>query len=670
MKEREFMKKSIAILIMLFAAAAVFADAVLSPEVLDKVMSSVFEVLVEKAPEANLEYERELPLSRIPFSIRSDEYSPIGTAFLMEDGCFYSAAHVFNLSDDSFYRKHYIRDRNGTVYPVQNITMYASDRDYISFTAEGFTAPEGAGLQQAEEQLNIPVFSVGNALGDGIVIRNGLLTSKTKEDRAGAWDWFRFSAAASPGNSGGPLITPEGKVLGIICMKSENENLNYALPFDEVLLAPKNSGFFMTEFSYSVPVIQKESFYHRYEKEFPLPQSLEAIQDMLITDFTNYCATVGKDLKTTFEPGGSRGFDQLPCLADIAVDTANHSFPLLLFSNEKDNWVLGAPTNISTKKLADEGYIKNGQMMGLNFAMLEKPETQSLRDLLSSHKDMMDTLLTAISFTRTVETDSIRITSFGEPVKSETYVDYFGRTWLVDEYDISFADKKIISFILPSPSGLFCFMGLYPSANVGRGAMEDLKLVADLFVVHCVASFDEWEEYLALADEGIIGRPGSLSGFSVSHDEESWTIENDEYRLCVPSSVQTAKDTVNIIMYPRFCVNEDGMIVTKARRIEILPSTRESDYSYIQLHLYPAPLDGASKSTQQSWTRIADEVAPYDGVPYNHDNYTYMDRVLRIDGCDDLVAIMGYELLGQNRNEEIQVFAEAVEQGLILKSNK
>ena len=652
---------------MLLAAVSVFADAALTADVLDKVMSSVFEVLVEKAPEENLEYERELPLSRIPFSIRSDEYSPIGTAFLMEDGNFYSAAHVFNLNLNNFYKKHYIRDRNGNVYPVKDIIQYASDRDYISFSVEGFTAPEGAGLQQADEQINIPVFSVGNALGDGIVIRNGLLTSKTKEDRAGAWDWLRFSAAASPGNSGGPLITPEGKVLGIICMKSENENLNYALPFDELLLAPKDYGYYMTEFDYHVPVVQGESFYHRYEKEFPLPQSIEAIQTMLMTDYTDYCATIAKDLRETFRPGGKRGFDQLPGIAEIVTDSANHTFPLLLFSNEKDNWVFGAPSNITTKKLSDEGFIKSGNMMGLNFAVLEKPETQSLHDLYSSRKGIMDTLLTAISYTRSVDTESIRITSFGEPVRSETYTDYFGRAWMVDEWDISFADKKIVSFILPGPSGLFCFMGLYPSQNVNQGGLEDLKLIADLVVVHCSASFEAWEEFLALTDEGIIGRPASLAEMTIEHDAESYSIQNDEFCLTVPSSVQAVKDVTKLTMYERFCRNDDGQMVKKARHIEILPTTRESDYSYIQMYMYSAPLEGATKTTQQSWARITNEVAPYDGVPYNKDNYTYLDEIVHIEGHDDLVAIMGFELLGQGRNEEVRAFADAVEQGLIFK---
>src|SRR5581483_8096915 len=89
----------------------------------------------------------------------------------------------------------------------------------------------------AKPSLNSVVYAVGNALGTGVVIRDGLYTSDTPEDENGRWKWMRFSAAASPGNSGGPLLDQDGKVIGVVLMKSPNENLNYALPIGEVLNA-------------------------------------------------------------------------------------------------------------------------------------------------------------------------------------------------------------------------------------------------------------------------------------------------------------------------------------------------------------------------------------------------------------------------------------------------
>ena len=192
------MKKIFSVLIMFCLTFFCFSQTILEPEILNKVQASVFEVVTNKAQEGGIEYEKELPFSRLPFSVRNDKYNPIGTAFLTKDGNFYSAAHVFNLYEKSIYKDYYIRDRNGNVYQVDKITKFSTNRDFISFTVKDFVPEEIAGLTVIDSiPLNSTVFSVGNALGDGIVIRNGVLTSQTYETENGEWKWLRFSAAAS-----------------------------------------------------------------------------------------------------------------------------------------------------------------------------------------------------------------------------------------------------------------------------------------------------------------------------------------------------------------------------------------------------------------------------------------------------------------------------------------
>ena len=43
-------------------------------------------------------------------------------------------------------------------------------------------------------------------------------------------------------------------VIGIITMKSQNENLNYALPISEYLNAPENTAAAYMKLKYSVPI--------------------------------------------------------------------------------------------------------------------------------------------------------------------------------------------------------------------------------------------------------------------------------------------------------------------------------------------------------------------------------------------------------------------------------
>ena len=219
MKSKIF-KFSLLLLIFSFTYNS-WGQTLLTPQVQSKVLNSVFEVVIEKIEDEKITYEKKLPLERLPFAIRNDKYTPIGTAFLLEDGTFYSASHVFQLYKDSVYQNYYIRDARGQTSKISQITSLSNSRDFISFTVENYTIPEGAGLSIAKDfQLNTPVFSVGNAQGEGIIIRNGMITSQTPEDKNGEWNWLRFTAAASPGNSGGPLINEEGQVIGIITMKN------------------------------------------------------------------------------------------------------------------------------------------------------------------------------------------------------------------------------------------------------------------------------------------------------------------------------------------------------------------------------------------------------------------------------------------------------------------
>jgi len=48
---------------------------------LDMISKAVFEVVVSKPIKDSLSYERPLPMKLLPFSIRTDKYYSIGTAF-------------------------------------------------------------------------------------------------------------------------------------------------------------------------------------------------------------------------------------------------------------------------------------------------------------------------------------------------------------------------------------------------------------------------------------------------------------------------------------------------------------------------------------------------------------------------------------------------------------
>ena len=148
-----------------------------------------------------------------------------------------TAAHVLAPGVDTQYGPPQLRGSDNKVHSIDRILKFSLHEDMVVFSVADDPAPEGFEVNRAPK-VDDTVLAVGNALGEGVVIRDGLFTSETPEEQDGAWKWIRFSAAASPGNSGGPLLDSSGNAIGIVLRKSQNENLNYSLPIGRVLDAP------------------------------------------------------------------------------------------------------------------------------------------------------------------------------------------------------------------------------------------------------------------------------------------------------------------------------------------------------------------------------------------------------------------------------------------------
>ena len=75
------------------------------------------------------------------------------------------------------------------------------------------------------------LFAIGSPLGDVDSVSSGVLSGYDQE-------YIRTDARMSPGNSGGPLITADGKVIGINTMKriaGKFEGLGFAIPVTKAL---------------------------------------------------------------------------------------------------------------------------------------------------------------------------------------------------------------------------------------------------------------------------------------------------------------------------------------------------------------------------------------------------------------------------------------------------
>ena len=239
-----------------------------------KIDAATFEVVIPRAADDPLTYEKPLPLDLLPYQERTDKFFSVGTAFSIGQNRYVTAGHVFLAAIGDLTGPPALRDASGHVYAIDKIVKFSLQQDFVVFSLKEQPNGDAALDTNAKPSLNSVVYAVGNALGTGVVIRDGLYTSDTPEDENGRWKWMRFSAAASPGNSGGPLLDQNGRVIGVVLMKSPNENLNYALPIGEVLNASSNMAVMDKRESYQLDIIE-ENQNGTFKAQFPLPATYD-----------------------------------------------------------------------------------------------------------------------------------------------------------------------------------------------------------------------------------------------------------------------------------------------------------------------------------------------------------------------------------------------------------
>ncbi|MGL4986890.1 MAG: trypsin-like peptidase domain-containing protein [Treponemataceae bacterium] len=646
------MKKKIVIyfIVYIFINIQMLAQTLLSTAVYQEVVQNVFEVVVLKSETDSVLYEKPLPLQFIPFAIRNDKYLSIGTAFLLTDGQFYSAAHVFSIYKESFFTDYFLRDAQGTVYKIDLFTQFSVARDFVVFTVEGFYFTEGQGLSLKESfEINTEVFSVGNALGEGIVIRNGILTSQTFETENGDWKWLRFSAAASPGNSGGPLINNEGNVLGIITMKSQNENLNYALPISEIQNVPKNKGIIHQLIAYSMPNILRENENGSFDFQLDLPLHYKKIYAVCTQAFQDFTSGLISNMDKKYGLNSDDGFTKANGSTQIMSDYYVPLFPTVIVLNENKKWSLYAPKDIKEHKLPQNGIVQYGDMIGLSFGLITPPDTVAYKKFITTPKQYMDYYLSASRMYRTVGTDSVTITSYGDPVKTENHIDAFGRQWFVSYWALNFTDAMVITFALPMPQGLFIITKTAETANILNGHNHDIAFVTNFLYGGYLSSLKNWKNFFSL-DKKVYPLYEPFASMKYSADEKGVFFQTKDFSQEIPQSLMKTDENTNLAFGLGYFFDQKKL-KTEVRYFTLFTKPSRDDYKSISLHKTIKPTSDDNKALNEVWEDQLNKNYPYNGKPFVKNNYTYFREILT-DPNEQTETLYGVVMILHGKDKE------------------
>lgn len=592
--------KHLACSIVLAGSVLTAQERSLDPTVKAKVSAASFEVVVLRPDPGKdpVSYERELPWDLVPFNIRNDSYISIGTAFAISNNQLVTAHHVFqSLHASKGYQTCFIRDSKQKLWEVDQILALDEQRDIIQFTVKGRTFDQWLDLRQGFQE-NEAVFAIGNAYGEGLVIRPGEVIGTTPEPLRGAWNLLKSSTGVNPGNSGGPLVDPQGNVLGVVLQKKDN--ICYSLPTQELLAIKPRTAAFYNKVTFSFSLVPERSKALERIYDLPLPKPYADLRIALREKELSFYRT---SMDGLFRSLGEELFPAGESSEEAIFDVPTSIDPEVIFrDNTTKKWSLSG-LEFKKNKLPRNGKVSYAQAAGVYLFLIHQPDGEPLGDLISKPKASMDLLLKGASVTRTVGGQNIRVTSFGDPYQIQAHVDRFGRPWQQAIWFTAYDDGVILTYSTLVPSGIVMVARFVNSTSLDEW-LYDLPKFLDYTYVPYAGTLKEWQEF----SKHRTWLPAAFRDLSFDFAERKhlkiqalWA----NVDLKSPQVELSSKDFLSLCMgFSR----RGSEVVWDLRRLSIAED-EEDNYFVLLKHIQPT--SNVPDSDQTKWKELSKQRHPY-----------------------------------------------------------
>ena len=160
----------------------------------------------------------------------SEKPLSLGSGFMISpDGTVVTNYHVIKGAKSAV-----VKLSNGAFFPVEGTLATSEDDDLALVKVSGTGLPFLRLGDIGKLAVGDRVIAIGSPLGLEGTVSDGIV-SAIREGVSSATKWIQTTAPASHGNSGGPLLNIEGKVVGVLTWKREGgENLNFAVGADSL----------------------------------------------------------------------------------------------------------------------------------------------------------------------------------------------------------------------------------------------------------------------------------------------------------------------------------------------------------------------------------------------------------------------------------------------------
>ncbi len=132
---------------------------------------------------------------------------------------------------------------NKEILPYLDIIGIDVERDILILQLENNKIPAIKIGDSKTINIGQRVYAIGSPMGFENTISEGIISGLRNYDQLGG-NFIQITASISPGSSGGAVVNDKGELIGISTLTAkEGQNLNFAIPIDEVLSVEISSYF-------------------------------------------------------------------------------------------------------------------------------------------------------------------------------------------------------------------------------------------------------------------------------------------------------------------------------------------------------------------------------------------------------------------------------------------
>ena len=157
---------------------------------------------------------------------------PLGIGFIVnKSGVIFTSLHIFLTYKIKIPEEISVKLKDGKIYSVDSILFWDANMDLCVLKINAENSPFVSLEDSSKFDSGEKIYVINSNLDSECTLTSGMISGK------GDWpfNWFKVNALLSPGNSGGPVINSQGKVIGMLIILDEGgQNINFAVSINEI----------------------------------------------------------------------------------------------------------------------------------------------------------------------------------------------------------------------------------------------------------------------------------------------------------------------------------------------------------------------------------------------------------------------------------------------------